>query len=284
MSSRTRRSYDVISSLPDAIICHILSFLPTKQVVATSVLSKRWKHHWRSVPDIDLTDDQDVQQTDAIELDDRDSLSPFNEFVDSVLIKLDSIKSFRLKVGYNGSDLAYLGFPKVVDWLDQVVKRGVERILLTLFSGVGMKLPVSILNCKTLVELNLFSFNVKGFSSVRLPSLKILHLEECTFLNARDLVFLLAGCPILEDLHTFGIEFLSEDSLTYTECESLSLSKLTKAEMPFTYCHFPLKALHNVEKLHIEINQVWNLLLLYEHTNSDGIEEKNMLILFLLCF
>jgi hypothetical protein len=166
-----------------------------------------------SVPDIDLTDDQDVQQTNAIELDDQYTLFCFNEFVFSVLLELDSIKSFRLKVGYNGSDLAYLGFPRVVKWLNHVVKRGVERILLTLFSGVDMKLPVSILNCKTLVVLHLFSFNVKGFSSVRLPSLKILRLEHCSFLNARDLVLLLAGCPILEDLHTSGIEFLSEDSL-----------------------------------------------------------------------
>jgi hypothetical protein len=104
--------------------------------------------------------------------------------------------------------------------------------------------------------LDLFSFNAKDFSSVRLPSLKILRLELCSFLNDRDLVLLLAGCPILEDLHTEHLKFSLKDSFTHQEGESLSLSKLTKAEMPYTYCHFPLKALHNVEKLHIELNKV----------------------------
>ncbi|QCD89077.1 hypothetical protein DEO72_LG4g15 [Vigna unguiculata] len=46
---------DLISSIPDDILLYILSSLPTKQVVATSVLSKRWNPLWRSVPSFDFS-------------------------------------------------------------------------------------------------------------------------------------------------------------------------------------------------------------------------------------
>ncbi|KEH36242.1 F-box/RNI/FBD-like domain protein [Medicago truncatula] len=45
-----------VSSLPDSIIYHILSFLPTKDTVATSILSKRWKPLWLSVFTLNFTD------------------------------------------------------------------------------------------------------------------------------------------------------------------------------------------------------------------------------------
>ncbi|CAN0842167.1 Putative F-box/LRR-repeat protein At3g18150 [Linum grandiflorum] len=42
-------SIDMLSNLPDSIIDHIFSFLDTKFVVQTSVLSKQWKYTWKQV-------------------------------------------------------------------------------------------------------------------------------------------------------------------------------------------------------------------------------------------
>ncbi|PNX91118.1 F-box/LRR-repeat protein, partial [Trifolium pratense] len=38
---------DRISNLPDGVLSHILSFLPTKTTVQTSILSNRWHHIWK---------------------------------------------------------------------------------------------------------------------------------------------------------------------------------------------------------------------------------------------
>ncbi|EPS57569.1 hypothetical protein M569_17248, partial [Genlisea aurea] len=46
---------DRISGLPNDIIHQILSLLPIKGVARTSVLSKRWKSLWLTLPDLDFT-------------------------------------------------------------------------------------------------------------------------------------------------------------------------------------------------------------------------------------
>jgi len=45
---------DRLSDLPDGVILHILSFLNTKHVVRTCVLSKRWEHLWKRIQTLAL--------------------------------------------------------------------------------------------------------------------------------------------------------------------------------------------------------------------------------------
>jgi len=48
---------DRISSLPDCILSHIMSFLPTKSSVETSILSRRWCNIWKDVSVLDFSDE-----------------------------------------------------------------------------------------------------------------------------------------------------------------------------------------------------------------------------------
>ena len=43
------RKNDLICELPDELVLKILSLLPSKDVVATSVLSKRWHSLWKEM-------------------------------------------------------------------------------------------------------------------------------------------------------------------------------------------------------------------------------------------
>lgn len=84
---------DRLSNLSDDLINHILSSLGTRLAVQTSILSKRWKHIWTTVP--------------SLTFDGYDQLFPFTQsgiikFVDHVLshrnhqIKIISFKFFAL--------------------------------------------------------------------------------------------------------------------------------------------------------------------------------------------
>nr|XP_023892303.1 F-box/LRR-repeat protein At3g59190-like [Quercus suber]POE60919.1 f-box/lrr-repeat protein [Quercus suber] len=101
---------DRISNLPESLLCHILSFLPTKDSIATSILLSRWKLLWTLVPKLDL--DSDTIDTSELWADDDDEDEReimFAHIVSSVLAQQESgeLQTFRLqwKFGWDGSHL-----------------------------------------------------------------------------------------------------------------------------------------------------------------------------------
>ncbi|KAL0873773.1 hypothetical protein Bca101_023478 [Brassica carinata] len=77
----------MISDLPDQMLIEILSWLPTRQVVATMLLSRRWEFLWKQVPKFD----HDFRQNDG---------KYFSDFVD-IFLQLHEghvFRSFKLSV------------------------------------------------------------------------------------------------------------------------------------------------------------------------------------------
>ena len=174
---------DRISSLPESLLCHILSFLPTKDSIATSILSTRWKLLWTLVPKLDL--DSDKISTSELSLDDDDDDVEdareilFAHVVSSVLAKQEcgELQTFRLEwhFGWDGSHLDA--------WLRTAAARKVKELNLDIFTDRkdNLKLPPSFFSCRTLVVLKLtgtidIDIDIETPSlSFNFPSLKILH-------------------------------------------------------------------------------------------------------------
>jgi hypothetical protein len=201
MSSPTP-NMDIISTLPDSVLHHILSFLPTKQSAATSILSKKWNQLWLSVLTLDF-DDQGFPHFLA-----------FRHFVYSVMLMRDTslpIRSFRLKCGFvQGCD------PYDINrFICAAVKRGINNLTLDL-SGTNDDFQIrldpiisTIFNCRNLVVLKLKSLRVYFCPRFDFPLLKILHLDSVYFFGFHEGDFdkLIEACPVVEQLKVTDLQY-----------------------------------------------------------------------------
>ncbi|XP_057444500.1 F-box/FBD/LRR-repeat protein At4g00160-like [Lotus japonicus] len=234
---------DLISNLPDALLRDILSFLPTKQAVVTSILSKRWMPLWRSVPTLDF-DDSCVNS--------EDTYDRFVQAVYAVIFSRDlhlPIHKFRLNC-YTNSYHPNYDPANISDWVNAVVQRRVHHLDLYLRSLYHQPPPnlSSIFTCKTLVVLKLRECNLEPISSVDLPFLKVMHLELLWFSKRGCLAQLLSGCPLLEDFKASFLYF-HED---VTDTEFKTLPKLLRAELSARTDNFLLGVVNNVKVLRID--------------------------------
>ncbi|MED6158441.1 hypothetical protein PIB30_032765 [Stylosanthes scabra] len=199
---------DRISALSDAILVHILSFLPPKTVVtATSTLSRRWRDLWRSVPTVDLDDTAFRGKPDR-----------FLPFAYALMLSRDvtkSILNFRLKC-----EISSIASSDISLWLKIAIEKKLETLELSYGFYSPMKLPAEILTCSSLVVLKLNNFIVDRTSRVHLPFLKTLHMDRIKFVKGEYLEMILSGCPNIHHLRIKGSELHSSFiplALTFTD-------------------------------------------------------------------
>ncbi|KAL3522183.1 hypothetical protein ACH5RR_015017 [Cinchona calisaya] len=111
---------DCISSLPDSILIHILSFLTMEEAVATGVLSKRWKYLWTNTPNLVYNYDENKNYG-------RRHLGEFIEFVKETLALHTclKIKNFVVNLSYHPLCCKYFDL-----WVRFAVKNQAEELVL----------------------------------------------------------------------------------------------------------------------------------------------------------
>ncbi|KAL8105214.1 hypothetical protein AgCh_029127 [Apium graveolens] len=196
---------DRISNLPDGVLSLVLSFLPTKSAVGTTILSKRWNYLWTSVKNLDFDSSSVVYRSSYVSYD--EFLNSFVKFVERVLFFHDgrSVDKFCLS---SSSGVCAIQF---YTWVSAVVPCHLKELevnsprirhtdmLSTKFWQVDM--PWSLFTCKTLTTLKLSGGSVLNLPTrVCLPVLKILHLSSVIYVDDASIQKLISGCPVLEDL------------------------------------------------------------------------------------
>ncbi|CAA7039040.1 unnamed protein product [Microthlaspi erraticum] len=212
---------DHVSSLPNELLCHILSFLTTKEAALTSVLSKRWLNLLAFVPNLVL-DDSMFLHPEECKREREGIVQSFEDFVDRVLALQghSSIKRFSLKCE-NGVDK-----DRVNRWICNVLHRGVSDLELFIFDHRYV-LPQETFVSRTLLKLKLTTnFGDDPWSGVEgafLPMLKTLSSNNC-WVCSDKLEILLRASPLLEDSHIRSAHWRKETGVTVS---SASLKKLT---------------------------------------------------------
>lgn len=151
------RSLDRISKLPDSVLCHILSFLPTKYAVGTSILSTRWQCLWTCVATFQFNDEL-FDRGPRINVNGEVEVNmSFTNFVNTVLLLSDvsCFEKFSLKLkSFHNLDI-------LKAWISTAIKHNVQKLELrysvgrNFYEEIPTQLPRMLFHCKTLVNLRL---------------------------------------------------------------------------------------------------------------------------------
>ncbi|CAL9246618.1 unnamed protein product [Arabidopsis halleri] len=188
MRNRGVMNEDRMNLLHEALILRILSFLPTKLVVATSVLSKQWRSRWKLVPNLEFDSEDHKSEHQTF------SVSVSRSFLSH---KAPVLESLRLRFRLDKVNPVDIGL-----WIGIAFARHLrELVLYARLDHETFTFPSSLCTCNTLETLKLVLCILVDISSpVFMKSLRTLHLEFVSYKDDASFRNLLSGCPILENL------------------------------------------------------------------------------------
>ncbi|XP_019089372.1 PREDICTED: F-box/LRR-repeat protein At1g52650-like, partial [Camelina sativa] len=181
-------------TMPKEILCHILSFLTTKEAALTSVLSKRWRDLIAFVPNLTFDDSVFLNPEEGKQNRYEIHLS-FVYFVDRVLALQGSnhspINKFSLKFR-----TTFVSSDRVDCWISNVFARGVSELEVRV-AGCFQLSSVCFMS-RNLVTLKLNNVGIDLLArDVFLPMLKNLHLRSVRLFVDK---FSFRALPALEEL------------------------------------------------------------------------------------
>ncbi|TYH87022.1 hypothetical protein ES332_D01G086000v1 [Gossypium tomentosum] len=214
---------DRVSDLPDSILCHILSFLSTKDAVVTSILSTRWRYLFTLLSNLDF----DLGEFTSSDRRPKSSSSKiFLSFVGKMLFfHKTNVDKFRLKCGIRVDCCHVYGWILAAVWrrsqdpLSHFIKFLNDDSVKNLFTSCTNLEDVIIEKC------NMENINNFNISHHLLQSLTILHSSDSSncwlIIDSPNLAYFkyidhVVGRYSLENLQSIvsvDIHFIIEDDL-----------------------------------------------------------------------
>lgn len=198
---------DKISELPGHIMDQILSRLPIKDAVRTSILSRKWRYKWSSVPQL-VFDDQ-CTSTGGV---------PIQTIIDKVLLlHTGPIQKFML------SHQGMCASSDIDHWILHLCRVSVNEIILDIWQGQYYKIPTSLFKCQDLIHLELYRCLVKipstfeGFKILESLDLQVVELSP------DELEALISRCPLLKRLTLRGLDGIKQINVEVGNLEWLEV-------------------------------------------------------------
>ncbi|CAF2121338.1 unnamed protein product [Brassica napus] len=178
---------DRISDLPDDLLFRILSLIPVRMAMSTSLLSKRWNYVRKMMPT--LMYDESCPYNGSL---------GFDQFcvMSLSLHEAHVLKTLYIKLTNQYDSIDTLLFPNIRSTLLKI------KITLSSRYHSPIRFPNNLNVFKTLLVLKLHGNFVLSFvdSPVCFPSLKRLQLTCVNFRCEKSFEGILSACPALEDL------------------------------------------------------------------------------------
>ncbi|XP_058190054.1 F-box/LRR-repeat protein At5g02910-like isoform X1 [Rhododendron vialii] len=206
---RILSSIDTTSFIP--IFVQILSSIDTRSVIQTSVLSKRWRYLWTSVPNIHLDYDEFPGPNKC-----ETKVRRFTHFVNQVLSLRDASNVLRFTLHSSSNVLDPV---LVKNCICYAFRHNVRELFLWPECDVDlqhMEFPGCIsealgISSSSLISLRLacHDFSMPPDKPLQLPALKTLHLAGCWYDYAGFITETVGICTNLETLILDDLELKS---------------------------------------------------------------------------